>query len=105
MFEQLGAPILGLIENMSYFVGPDGSEHDIFGRGGTERAAQRMRLPYLGGIPMFTELRVNSDAGTPPANFDGNPKLAEALETFVSTVIGEVNKRSGRSAGPVLTIS
>ena len=39
MFEQLDAPILGLVENMSYFIAPDGSEHDIFGRGGGERAA------------------------------------------------------------------
>ena len=42
MFQQLDAPILGLVENMSYFVAPDGTEHDIFGRGGTEQAAQRL---------------------------------------------------------------
>src|SRR5438067_2380561 len=59
MFKQLGAPILGVVENMSYVPAPDGSEHDIFGRGGTEREAQRLGLPYLGAIPMFTELRVN----------------------------------------------
>src|SRR5881227_3286383 len=72
MFQQLGAPILGMIENMSYFVAPDGSEHDIFGRGGTEQAAQRLGLSYLGAIPLFPELRVNSDAGNPTANFEGN---------------------------------
>src|SRR6478672_997195 len=86
MFQQLGAPILGLVENMSYFVGPDGAEHDIFGRGGTERAAQRLGLPYLGAIPMFTELRVNSDAGNPNANFEGSPMLREALEAVVKTL-------------------
>jgi ATP-binding protein involved in chromosome partitioning len=105
MFQQLGAPILGLVENMSYFVGPDGAEHDIFGRGGTERAAQRLHLPYLGAIPMFTELRVNSDAGNPTANFEGNPRLRESLERLVQTVAGEVSKRNMAPAGPELTIS
>src|SRR3954470_12677757 len=105
MFEQLGAPILGMVENMSYFIAPDGAEHDIFGRGGTERAAQRLHLPYLGAIPMFTELRVNSDAGNPPANFTGNPRLRDALEHIVQTLTGEVNKRNLQPTGPELTIS
>jgi ATP-binding protein involved in chromosome partitioning len=106
MFQQLGAPILGLVENMSYFVGPDGAEHDIFGRGGTEQAAQRLHLPYLGAIPMFTELRVNSDAGDPTANFEGpNAKLREALEQLVQNLAGAVSKRNMAPAGPELTIS
>src|SRR5688572_6739118 len=70
MFQQLGAPILGMVENMSYFIAPDGSEADIFGRGGAEHAAQRLGLPFLGALPMFTALRVNSDAGTPHKNFE-----------------------------------
>ena len=105
MFQQLGAPILGLVENMSYFVAPDGAEHDIFGRGGTERAAQQLALPYLGAIPMFTELRVNSDAGKPHANFEGNPKLKASLESIVGHLAGEISKRNLSVAGPVLTIS
>src|SRR5256714_5517863 len=46
MFQQLGAPILGIIENMSYFVQPDGSIADIFGRGGAQRAANELQLPF-----------------------------------------------------------
>ena len=46
MFEQLGAPMLGIVENMSYFIDEAGKEHDIFGRGGAERAAQELGLPY-----------------------------------------------------------
>jgi ATP-binding protein involved in chromosome partitioning len=105
MFQQLQTPVLGLVENMSYFVAADGSEHDIFGRGGTEQAAKRLHLPYLGAIPMFTELRVNSDAGNPTANFTGNPKLRESLEKIVQTLAGEVSKRNLQPAGPELTIS
>jgi ATP-binding protein involved in chromosome partitioning len=104
MFQQLGAPILGLVENMSYFVDDRGAEHDIFGRGGTERAAQKLGLPYLGAVPMFTELRVNSDAGTPNRNYEGSPKLREALEGVVGHLAGEVSKRNVGGAAPTLTI-
>jgi ATP-binding protein involved in chromosome partitioning len=105
MFQQLGAPILGLVENMSFFVGPDGTEHDIFGRGGTERAAQRLNLPYLGALPMFTELRVNSDAGNPTANFEGDPRLRDALMNLVGNMAGQVSVRNLSSQGPTLNIS
>ncbi len=103
MFHQLGAPVLGLVENMAYFVAPDGSEHDIFGRGGTREAAEYLGLPFLGEIPMFTELRVNSDAGRPHANFEGTPKLRAALEDVVVTLAEEVRKRN-LQAGPTLEI-
>ena len=105
MFQQLGAPILGLVENMSYFVAADGSEHDIFGRGGTEKAAQQLQLPYLGAIPMFTELRVNSDHGHPEWNFTTNPRLRDALEYVVRHLAGEVSKRNLGPSGPELTIT
>jgi ATP-binding protein involved in chromosome partitioning len=105
MFQQLGAPVLGMVENMSYFIAPDGSEADIFGRGGAEQAAQRLGLPFLGALPMFTELRVNSDAGTPEKNFEGNPRLTAALDQLVKNLAGEVSKRNLEPAAPTLNIS
>jgi len=105
MFQQLGAPVLGIVENMSYFIGADGSEHDIFGRGGAERAAQGLGLPYLGAIPMFTELRVNSDSGKPHTNFEGHPKLKASLEHVVTTLAGQISLRNLSSAAPELNIS
>jgi len=104
MFQQLGAPILGLVENMSYFIGADGSEHDIFGRGGTQVAAQRLGLPYLGALPMFTEVRVNSDEGKPTKNFEGSPKLRESIENIIKNLVGQVNVRNMAGAGPELNI-
>jgi ATP-binding protein involved in chromosome partitioning len=104
MFQTLGAPILGIVENMSYFVTPEGAEHDIFGRGGAEKAAQRLGLPFLGAIPMFPELRANSDAGKPHANFDGSPKLRESIEKVVQTFAGQVSLRNMQSRGPELNI-
>jgi ATP-binding protein involved in chromosome partitioning len=105
MFEQLGAPLLGMIENMSYFVDEVGAKHDIFGRGGAERTAQELGIPFLGAIPMFTELRVNSDSGRPHANFEGNPALRLALEEVVQRLVEEVTRRTAEGSGPTLTIS
>lgn len=105
MFQQLSVPILGLVENMSYLPMPDGSIHDLFGRGGTQEAAKRLGLAFLGELPMFSELRVNSDAGTPARNFEGNPALREALEALVGRLAGEVSKRNLAASGPQLTIS
>jgi ATP-binding protein involved in chromosome partitioning len=104
MFQQLGAPVLGMVENMSYFLSPDGSEHDIFGRGGAQRAAQELGLPYLGELPMFPELRANSDAGRPQANFEGHPKLKAALEQMTQNLAAQVSMRNLQAARPELNI-
>src|SRR5271170_2591174 len=63
MFEQLGAPILGLVENMSYVPLPDGSIYDLLGRGGAKAEAARLGIPFLGEVPTYMEMRINSDAG------------------------------------------
>jgi ATP-binding protein involved in chromosome partitioning len=104
MFQQLGTDVLGIVENMSYLVGPNGETIDIFGRGGAERAAQDLGLPYLGALPMFPELRVNSDKGDPTENFEGHPQLKAALEAIVQTLAGQISLKNMRSAGPELTI-
>jgi ATP-binding protein involved in chromosome partitioning len=104
MFQQLGAPILGIVENMSYMPMPDGSVVDLFGRGGAEKTAQDLHLPFLGALPLYTELRVNSDAGNPTKNFSGNPKLAEALDTIVQNLIRQIHVRETSSPTPELNI-
>jgi ATP-binding protein involved in chromosome partitioning len=104
MFQQLGAPILGIVENMSYMPLPDGTIADIFGRGGAEKAAQTLNVPFLGALPLYTELRVNSDAGDPTKNFTGNPKLAEALNQIVQNLAGQVSLRNLRAPTPELNI-
>ncbi|HBS28591.1 MAG TPA: sodium:proton antiporter [Phycisphaerales bacterium] len=107
MFQALNIPVLGVVENMSYFVGDDGKEYDLFGRGGAEQMAQRLGLAFLGGVPIHTALRVSSDAGDPTANFTGGAALRDALERMVRRVEDEVALASLRSGagGPVLTVS
>lgn len=98
MFQQLGAPVLGIVENMSYMPLPGGGIADIFGRGGAQQAAGRLELPFLGALPLYPELRVNSDAGQPLANFQNNPDLRDALEMIVKNLAGQVSKRNLESA-------
>src|ERR1700730_2904306 len=66
MFEKVNVPVLGLIENMSYFVSPsDQQRYDIFGSGGGEREAKRLRVPLLGQIPIDIATREAGDRGLP----------------------------------------
>jgi ATP-binding protein involved in chromosome partitioning len=71
MFTKVNVPVLGLIENMSYFLSPsDGVRYDIFGRGGGEREAQRLGVPLLGQVPIDIPTREWGDRGTPITTAD-----------------------------------
>lgn len=65
MFEKVNVPILGLVENMSYFITPTGDRVEIFGHGGGKAEAGRQQVPFLGEIPIFTEIREGGDRGVP----------------------------------------
>jgi ATP-binding protein involved in chromosome partitioning len=67
MFTKVNVPILGLIENMSYYTTPDGQRVEIFGHGGGSREAERQKVEFLGEIPLFTEIREGGDKGLPVA--------------------------------------
>jgi len=111
MFRQLGIDLLGVVENMSYFVGDDGKSYDIFGRGGAEVMAQRLGVPFLGAVPITMALRENSDKGDPTANFEdasaAGDRLRTALDNLVTNLESQVALASMRSGAqkPVLTIS
>jgi ATP-binding protein involved in chromosome partitioning len=66
MFRKVDVPILGIIENMSYFICPDcDSRHDVFSTGGAEKEAAKLDVAFLGGIPLDMTIRQTSDAGEP----------------------------------------
>jgi ATP-binding protein involved in chromosome partitioning len=65
MFAKTNVPILGILENMSGFIAPDGSRHDIFGSGGGEKEAARLGVPFLGALPLDPSLRKAADEGKP----------------------------------------
>ena len=93
MFAKVNVPVLGIIENMSYFLSPsDGKRYDIFGSGGGEREAARLRVPLLGSIPLDIETREAGDRGMPVIlEKPDHPvskvfeKIAEKLRTKIET--------------------
>ncbi len=93
MFQQLGVEILGVVENMSYFVCEHGSAYDIFGRGGAQVMAQQMGLPFLGEVPIDVQLRRNSDEGKPFANFDAAAPSGKPLRTLADMLDKQVAVR------------
>jgi ATP-binding protein involved in chromosome partitioning len=105
MFQQLSIEVLGVVENMSYFIGDDGKEYDIFGRGGAEKMASEMGVPFLGMVPISMALRANSDAGRPTANFTEDPKLASELGAVVNKLAGRISLASRLNLAPALNIS
>ena len=101
MFDKLNAPILGVIENMSHFVcNHCAHTEEIFGSGGARRASEHLEIPYLGGIPIDTAIRLTSDQGDPVVH--KNPesssakefmKIAEALMAQVGHLEGKVEDK------------
>jgi ATP-binding protein involved in chromosome partitioning len=67
MFQKVNVPILGIVENMSYFTTPTGDRVEIFGHGGGHDEATRQNVPFLGEVPIFTEIREGGDKGVPVA--------------------------------------
>jgi ATP-binding protein involved in chromosome partitioning len=66
MFKKVNVPVLGIVENMSYFQCPHcGTKSDIFGHGGARHEAERLGVPFLGEIPLHMSIRTTSDSGTP----------------------------------------
>jgi ATP-binding protein involved in chromosome partitioning len=65
MFQKVNVPILGIVENMSYYTTPSGDRVEIFGHGGGQAEAVRQNVPLLGEVPLFTEIREGGDKGVP----------------------------------------
>ena len=65
MFQKVNVPLLGIIENMSYFTTPAGERVEIFGYGGGRAEAERQGIPFLGEVPLYTEIRAGGDKGVP----------------------------------------
>jgi ATP-binding protein involved in chromosome partitioning len=78
MFETVAVPVLGVVENMSYFVAPDtGARYDIFGAGGGQRLAEQYGVPFLGSVPLGMDVRDGGDRGVPVVV--GQPDSPQAL--------------------------
>ncbi|WP_122519346.1 Mrp/NBP35 family ATP-binding protein [Pannonibacter phragmitetus] len=107
MFRRVDVPVLGIIENMSYFVAPDtGKRYDIFGHGGAKAEAERLNLPFLGEVPLDMDIRINSDAGTPIVVADPQGAHAAVYRDIAAKVWASVTGETGevRRAPPRIVI-
>ena len=89
MFHKTNVPVLGLVENMSYFVTPDtGQRIPIFGEGGGKREAERLGVPLLAQVPIESVVREGGDLGRPVARFAGDSASAQAFTQLAEQVQG-----------------
>src|SRR6266540_1851014 len=96
MFRKLNVPILGIVENMSYFAAPDtGKRYAIFGEGGGARVAEEFAVPLLGQIPLEMETRKGGDAGIPIVVGQPGSAQAKAFREVAAAVSGRVDAVSG----------
>ena len=99
MFRRVSVPILGIVENMSYFIAPDtGKRYDIFGNGGAKAEATRVGVPFLGEVPLAMLIRENSDAGMPIVATEPNNPLSEAYRQIGKKVAAALVEDSGNQA-------
>jgi ATP-binding protein involved in chromosome partitioning len=83
--------VLGIVENMSYFVCPRcGERSDVFGHGGARREAERLGVPFLGEVPLDLKIRETSDAGRPVVATDPDGPQAAAYRAIASAVRDEL---------------
>jgi ATP-binding protein involved in chromosome partitioning len=93
MFRKVDVPILGLVENMSYFLCPDcGGRHAVFGQGGAEAEARRLGVPFLGAVPLDMELRLASDSGRPITARDPEGSIGRIYQDLARGLMAQLDR-------------
>jgi ATP-binding protein involved in chromosome partitioning len=101
MFRRVEVPVLGIVENMSYFIAPDtGKRYDIFGHGGAKAEAQRLGVPFLGEVPLEMVIRETSDSGLPIVVSEPSGPHARNYRDIAEKVWAGV--AANRSEGPAI---
>jgi ATP-binding protein involved in chromosome partitioning len=93
MFQQMNVPILGIVENMSYFIPPDRPDlqYDIFGSGGGSKTATELGIPLLGCVPLEICTRIGGDTGIPIVVADPDSASAKVLSSIARAIAGKVS--------------
>jgi len=105
MFRKVAVPVLGIVENMSYFLCPKcGERSEIFGHGGAREEAEKMEVPFLGEIPLHLDIRVTSDTGQPIVASQPDSPHAQAYKNIAGRVWKalSVNNRRARTAPQIV---
>ncbi len=103
MFKKVEVPVLGIVENMSYFIAPDtGARYDIFGHGGARNEAERIGAPFLGEVPLTINIREASDAGTPLVASEPNGIVAGIYRDIAAKVWAQLEEKPQRAAPAIV---
>ena len=107
MFQRVSIPVLGIIENMSYFLCPEcGARSEIFGHGGAENEARKLDVPFLGAVPLHMDIRETSDSGKPITATAPDSVHAQIYREIAARVWAELLKAEGTaSKAPDLMVS
>ncbi|MEI9804591.1 MAG: Mrp/NBP35 family ATP-binding protein [Pseudolabrys sp.] len=98
MFKRVNVPVLGVVENMSYFLCPEcGTRSDIFSHGGARHEAERLGVPFLGEVPLHMTIREKSDAGLPVVATEPDGPHAKIYRDIAARVLEQI--RGGASSG------
>ena len=100
MFKRVNVPVLGIVENMSYFLCPEcGTRSDIFGHGGARKEAERQGVPFLGEVPLHMTIREKSDSGLPVVATEPDGPHAKIYREIAAKVLEQI--KGGAAAGRV----
>jgi ATP-binding protein involved in chromosome partitioning len=105
MFKRVNVPVLGVVENMSYFLCPScGSRSDIFGHGGAHKEADRLGVPFLGEVPLHMTIREKSDAGLPVVATEPDGPHAKIYRDIAAKVLAQIKGGGTGRAAPKIVI-
>ena len=105
MFRQVEVPVLGIVENMSYFLCPScGARSDIFGHGGAREEARKLGVPFLGEVPLHMEIREKSDLGQPIVAAAPDSPHAKTYRGIAERVRAGLEAGGGRKAAPRIVV-
>ena len=105
MFGRTNVPVLGIVENMSYFLCPHcGGRSDIFSHGGARHEAERLGVPFLGEIPLDMAIRETSDAGRPIVATEPDGPHAKAYRDIAAKVRDRIKGAGAGRPAPKITV-
>lgn len=105
MFEKVNVPVLGIIENMSYYVNPDGTKEYIFGQGGGNRLSKELNINFLGEIAINTRVRVAGDEGNPIVIKEPSLDVSGQFVNIARNIDAVLKESGGKTQKPEIEIS
>ena len=102
MFQKVNVPILGVVENMSYFVSANGERENIFDNGGGKIVAEQFKVPFLGEIPIYTKIRIGGDTGRPITDSEPKSEPAKIFTAIAKNLAAQISiSNYSKQAAPI----